>query len=473
MDQASGAMALPHMVDPAHLHDFLDDSIGCMVRLRKIYGPTAGFRKGQGVALFAFGPDYNRLILANADKFFLSSGVPGPRKSAQRRFASGLLGLNGEQHATQRRLLMPPFRKEAVESYRDLIVGLTEEWLADWRAGPVFDLEASIKDFSLLMTTRLLFGIDDLEQAHAIEAAFEPWMDLNHQLFFMAAMPLEMSGGDHYTQLLTSADRLEAELIRLVEHPGRDGAGGKDILSILLRARDAGLLAQGDVVGHTHTMFNAAYHTSSSALTWTLFLVAQHPRVMAELLAELRGTLGGTAPTVANIGRLTLLDRVIKESMRLLPPVVYLSPRVNLAPTSFGPYKLPPGTMVVGSQYMTHHMAELYPDPERFLPDRWIGAVPSPYAYLPFGAGPRMCLGAPLALLQMKIALSMLLQRYRLTVVPGARIDRHATLMLGPRQGIPVVASIQDGLFTASPVQGNIHESVVLPETVETVRRAA
>jgi cytochrome P450 len=146
----------------------------------------------------------------------------------------------------------------------------------------------------------------------------------------------------------------------------------------------------------------------------------------------------------------------------VLPPVVY-SPRVNMAPTAFGPYQLAKGTMVVASHYITHHLPEIFPQPERFLPDRWLRTAPSPYAYMPFGAGSRMCVGAPFALLMLKIAVPVIVQRFRLSVEPGVRIDRHCTLTLGPRPGIPVTVHEQDRRFSASAVQGNIHELVELP----------
>ena len=138
-------------------------------------------------------------------------------------------------------------------------------------------------------------------------------------------------------------------------------------------------------------------------------------------------------------------------------------PSGHCLPVALGPFNLPQGTLVVTSHYVTHHMPELFPEPECFRPDRWLQAAPSPYAYLPFGAGPRMCLGAPFATLMLKVALPMILQRFRLTVVPGARIDRRSTLTLGPRFGIPMLIENQDRRFTASPVAGDIHEMVELP----------
>jgi cytochrome P450 len=225
-----------------------------------------------------------------------------------------------------------------------------------------------------------------------------------------------------------------------------------------------------ELIGQAVHFFAAANHTTKDSLTWTLFLLAQHPEVMADLHDELHGTLRGGAPTVEQLARLPLLERVIRESLRLLPPVSYYS-RGNVEPARLGPYSLRKGTTVVLSHYVTHHMPDLYPQPERFLPDRWRSINPSPYAYLPFGAGPRMCVGATFAMQTLKIALAVILQRFRLEVVPDARIDRQVTTTLWPRHGLPMRLHRQDRGFTSTPVCGNIHEMVDLPSAAG--RRAA
>jgi cytochrome P450 len=454
-------VSAPPEGSPRHLEGFLDDSVGCLQRLHKLHGSIVGFRKGDSFSLFAFGPDFNRQVLANPDAFYLSSGFPGPKKSAQRHFGAGLFGLNGARHQEQRRLLMPPFRKEAVDSYHEFFVSLTRQFLADWQPGQTRDIAHEMKEYALAITSKLLFGLDDLTTARAIEPVFDEWMELNHETFFSAILPIDARAG-RYERLLEVAENLEAHLKELVREGSALKTDRQDVLSILLEAQAAGSLQPIEVVGHMHTLFNAAYHTTTAALTWTLFLLAQHPAVMLDLLDEFTGALAGEAPTPSQLAGLTLLDRVIKESLRVLPPVVY-APRMSMKPVALGPFNLPQGTLVVTSHYVTHHMPELFPEPECFRPDRWLQAAPSPYAYLPFGAGPRMCLGAPFATLMLKVALPMILQRFRLTVVPGARIDRRSTLTLGPRFGIPMLIENQDRRFTASPVAGDIHEMVELP----------
>src|SRR5262249_34026485 len=160
---------------------------------------------------------------------------------------------------------------------------------------------------------------------------------------------------------------LEAALKILVQHK-RDADAGRDVLGCLFEARAAGAIGNAEVIGQTLTIFNAAYHTTAYALTWALFLLAQHPDCLRRVHRELCETLEGEAPTLAQMGQLPLLDRTIRESLRLLPPVVYM-PRLTLRDVRLGPYSLPVQSAVVVSPYVTHHSPHLWERPERFDPD--------------------------------------------------------------------------------------------------------
>jgi cytochrome P450 len=183
--------------------------------------------------------------------------------------------------------------------------------------------------------------------------------------------------------------------------------------------------------------------------------------VMGDLWNELRGELHGDAPEVEQLDRLPLLDRVIQEGVRLFPPVCYYT-RATSAPAELGGRRLSPGTTVVFSHYITHRMQELFPEPERFNPSRWLTANPSPYEYLPFGIGPRMCIGITFASLALRVVLATLLQRFRLTVLPGTRVDRRVTTILSPRHPMPMRIDLPGPLYVASAVMGDVHDMVDL-----------
>lgn len=452
------AAPLPN-ADTPRLNRFLSDSVGGMTDVWEAHGDLAVFDNAGRRTVFVSGAANNRVLFGRTDALHVSVGLPGPRNSAQRAFARGIFGLNGDEHHAARRLLLPLFRNTAVEGYHDRLAGYVREVSGAWRAGQTRDLYREMKAVSLAMTDRMLFGLDDPELAGRVDEAFDEWLDLNHRAGFGSALPVDDDGA-HYPRLLDSAERL-AELLRAVVAARRKGpAGGDDLLAPLLAARAAGELTETDVLGLVHSLFNAAHHTTTAALTWALFLVAQHPEVNAALLTELGGTGAGSAPD--RFDRLGLLDRVVKESMRLLPPVVYVS-RVAAAPVRFGSVEVPPRAVVVGGLYTTMHAPGAFPRPERFDPARWVGHAACPHSNVPFGAGSRMCLGAPLATHLLKTALGMIVPRFRLAVAPGSRIDRHATLTLRPAHGIPVLVRDQDRNFSTSPVTGTIHEMVELP----------
>jgi cytochrome P450 len=241
-------------------------------------------------------------------------------------------------------------------------------------------------------------------------------------------------------------------------------------LSILVQSHDGeGGLSDEELVGQTAVLFSAAHMTTAHSLTWTMFLLAQHPSVMRQLWDEFTSA-GSSQRDRADLGslpkgeQLSLLDRVIKESMRLLPASAY-SQRINVVSVRLGPLDLRRGTGIVFTPLVTHRLPELYPQPDRFLPDRWVGLRPSPYAYHPFGGGLRLCIGGPLALAIMRISLRRIFERVRLTVVPGAEISaRVESTMLVPTNGVPMQIDAADGRFCSSPIAGNIHELVDLVE---------
>src|SRR5207248_6542887 len=145
---------------------------------------------------------------------------------------------------------------------------------------------------------------------------------------------------------------------------------------------------------------------------WTLFLLSQHPRVMHDLMDEMDAKLKGGAPTIEQMyGELPLLEGVINESLRMFPPGMWIY-RTSAGPFQLGPYKLPKGTHIIFSPAATHYRSDIYEEPHRFMPERWSTIDPSTYEYLPFGGGPRRCLGATFAQTELRIALALILQHF-------------------------------------------------------------
>jgi cytochrome P450 len=458
------------------LLDFPADPVACMRKLHAEHGPIAALEQDGARLHFIFHPDFNHQVLSDGQTFHSRFfAIRGPRNSSQRRLTSGLLSMNGEQHKRNRRLVMDAFQKKTLLLYIPTIRILCEQMLAEWQPGKERDIARDMTDFMLRLTSTILFGMDNAEVAYRIGRMIDHWVHLNHELG-IGAFVSHPDIAARYDDLLQFAGELEGQIVDLLQTRRRalESEPSHDMLSLLLHAHDdQGSLSDEELVGQAALIFGAAHLTTAHTLTWTLFLLAQHPSVMAELHHELRSQLSGGFPSLEEADRLPLMERVIKESMRVLPASSY-SQRVASEPARLGPFDLPHGAGVIFSQFITHHLPELYPDPEAFLPERWRNLTPSPYAYLPFGAGPRMCIGGPLALVIVKTVLPTILQRFKLTAVPFSEVSgKVISTMLSPTCPVQMRIDPQDGKFEAHPVVGNIHTLVELREVEQRVRIAA
>lgn len=473
MSLAQSADELP--ISHGSLLDLANDTIGCLRRAYREHGLISALVQDDQRIVFAFGPELNQQLLTDTNtyhsRFF---ALRGPRNSSQRRLTSGLLSMNGEDHKRNRRLVMGPFQKKAIESYRLALADLTNEMLASWRPGQVRDIYGDMTRYMLRVTSSVLFGFDQTELAYSIGHLIERWVTMNHELGMAAFVPAKAVVNE-YDGLLSLADQLETRIRSMIEFRRADPHSGDDVLSLLLRAHDErGIgLTDEELIGQATVLFAAAHLTTAATLTWTMFLLSQHPRVAADLCDELNGVLDGNTPTVEQMEQLPLLDRVLKESMRVLPASSY-SQRVTSQPTELGPFQLTRGTPVVFSQFITHRMPELYTEADRFRPERWESIAPSPYAYLPFAAGPRMCLGAGLATMTIKVTVPAILQRFRLSMVPGANVNgKVISTMLTPISGMPMLVLPPTAPPICNPVGGNIHELMELGSSARQTRRAA
>lgn len=445
---------------------FFRDPIGCMRELHQkrgslvALGPIA-FGEPTKLHVLAVGPEFNRQVLGDPAKFRTTGQfIHGPPNSAQRRIRFGLTRMNGPQHKQQRQLILPPFHKKAVAGYHDLIVELAQEVIGGWAPGRR-DVYAEMRAVTLRIASAVLFGHEPGD-AYRVAHLLDIWARRNFSgpvWFFPVNIP-----GTPYYRLLKHAERVEREILALVEKRRRDSSGRTDVLSLLIQARDDEDRGMTDteLVGQATILFGASFETTASTLTWTVFLLAQHPMIMGQLSDELDRVLGGNAPTREQLPRLPLLERVIKESMRILPPVPFTIRAADEDAIPMGPLTLSHGTRVICSHFLTHHLQEIYSEPEAFRPDRWLKLDPTQYEYLPFSAGPRACVGAMFAFQVLKISLAIMLQKFRFTVVSGARIDRVVRITMSPRYGMPMLLTENDRCYRSSEVRGQIHEMVKL-----------
>lgn len=455
-------LPIPRVGHLPRVFRFFDDPIAALTELRA-HGDVVGVCGGSPALVCAFGAERNREVLSNPDGYRHDEGfIRGAPGSSLGRISQVLVGINGDLHKRHRRLMAPAFAKTVLEGYADEIVRVTDGIVERWPRGETVDLDARLRDLALCVAVRSLFGLDVLRGATELgELASELLDVLTSPLSIFLPYDLPKTP---YRRALRLCDRLLARLEQLVAEKRRRREPEHDALALLLRTEGGDGLRGDELLAEVVTLFIAGHETTAKALSWTLFLLERHPAVLADVLDEVDGVLGGRAMTAADIPALPLCDRVIKESMRVLPPVPLLFLRVPSGEMPLGRFTLPEGANVVLSPFATHHDPELYPEPRRFLPARWEALRPSPYEYMPFGAGPRICIGAAFAQQALRLILPTLLQRVRITVARDARIDRltRANILM-PRRGIPVrIEGPHRRRLVPEPVTGDVHELVAL-----------
>lgn len=439
-----GPRPVPLLGARGNLVRFFADPAGRMLALRRDFGAIAAVADRDPALVLAFGAPLNHAVLTRPELFEHGSEVPvrAPPGSALARFNRVLPFMNGEAHRARRRLMQPAFLRAAVDGYAPTVAAVVEAALDTWPIGQPLDLAARVRELSAAVALRCLFGVapDDLGGDLA-GLELELLRALSSPLALALPLPIP---GTPYRRAVTLAARVEARLRAVIAAKRARPPGAGDVLSLLLPALDDETL-----VGECNGLFVAGHDTTAETLAWTLLLLMQHPRVLRDLQGDPEGPL---------------LDRVLKESMRLLPAAPMLFLRVCAREAPLGPHTLPAGACVVLSPLVTHRDPDVFPAPARFAPDRWEALDPSPWSYLPFGAGPRMCLGAQLGAQLQRWILPRILRRFTPQLAPGARVDRgmHGITM-APRRGLPaLLRPATEAPGPPAALRGDIRELVEL-----------
>ncbi|USK33163.1 cytochrome P450 [Bacillus sp. F19] len=428
--------------------------------LHDTYGNIVALGQGKKPSyVFAFGPEFNQQILTDPDLFQISSSLLNvPEESLLgKMFYNNLILMTGEKHKKHRRLMQPAFHRQQIVSYCNDMISLTHRLGDDWEKKPQIELNQEMKKLTQRIAVKTLFGFYNEEE---LDKMGEYIHKMTKSLLWVTLAPVNIPGTP-YHQALRSAEQLDKHVRDMIEKK-RSEANATDVLASLIQARDedGSGLSNDELVGHTFTLYVAGHETTANALTWSIFLLSQHPEILSNLLEELDGTLKGSEPSLENLSSLSLLEGVIKESLRLLPPAG-IGVRITSQSCELGGFTIPKGTNVFFNQMITHRLPELYDEPDRFKPERWSSIKRSPYEYLPFSAGQHMCIGWNFATQEMKVVLAVLLQRFRFAMIPNSKITPN--MMMRPIHGIPMHVVPQDGQFSRVPVRGAINQYIDLP----------
>jgi cytochrome P450 len=366
-------------------------------------------------------------------------------RALRRVLGNGLLTSEGVFWRRQRKLVQPAFHQGRIAAYAEVMVAYTERMVASWKHGQGLDVHEAMMRLTLDIVAKTLFDTDVSREAEDVGAALQVLMSkffrqAGFALLLPSFIPIPTT-----RRLQRAVGQLDKVIYEIIRRRRTSGQTSGDLLSVLLRAQDDEGLGMTDRQLHDEimTLFLAGHETTANALSWTWLLLGQNPGVEEKLVEELRRVLSGRSPTAADLPRLTYTEMILREAMRLYPPVWVIGRR-GLAPFRMGEYELPAETNVLMSQIITHRDARYFPDPDRFDPDRWKADDPRfvslpRFAYFPFGRGPRVCIGAGFAMMEAVLLLATIAQRFTLTLVPGQTIEKLPSVTLRPKSGIRVI----------------------------------
>ena len=359
---------------------------------------------------------------------------------------NSLLTLDGERHRRHRRLLAPPFHGERMHAYGEVIRDTASRDIRAWPVGRLIAMRAAMQRITLDVMLRCVFG-------HAREETIAAVRDSVVGLLGFVGNPRALAAGlalwlqrdlgplTPWRRMLRAKREFEAALLAEMTRRRAAGAGGPDILSLLVAARDEAdqPMTDEEILDELKTLLFGGHETTATALAWCTHYLLAEPAIMNRVVEELRHAIDRHGLDSLHAAAMPYLDATIKETLRLMP-ILPLVGRHVTQPVRVGDLDVPAGVNVMPCISLTHRNPAVWTDPDRFIPDRFLDAKPSPYAFLPFGGGSRRCIGMSFALHEMRIVLAEMLARVRLKPVAGYRatVVRRG-LTLAPSGGVPVV----------------------------------
>lgn len=433
----------------ANLLEIRRDRLLFVERAVREHGDAVAFPMGgKRLFLFAHPEHFRRVLVENPEGYRKGVGLAEARCF----LGDGLLTSEGEVADRERHRLLPAFRRERVEAGGGAIAAAAQEMLGRWdrleEGERTLDVSREMVLLTLEALGRTLFASDLRPVARQLADDLDlvgRWAIRRMTALVPLPLWLPTRGNRRARRARARLDAVAERLLR--ERRERGGLDAEDVLAQLLKPGGEG---ERQVRDEVVTLLLAGHETAAATLTWAWHLLALHPEAEARLHQELAEVLGGRPPTVDDLPRLAWTQAVVDEVLRLYPPV-WMIPRRAVADDVVHGWAVPAGSDVLLSVCSLHRHPELWTRPESFAPDRFEGARMAPFGFLPFGAGPRACLGGRFAVTEVCLVLAAVAQRYRLAAVPGRVTTAEALLTLHPRGGLPLRLQPRN-----SPTRGDV-----------------
>jgi len=418
------------------------DPLAFGIDIARQFGDIAHYQVGPLHVYQLVHPDFARQILVEEpEKYYKARLI----KQAFAPFAGqGLLTSDGALWKQQRKLMQPAFHHGQLTSYGAVMVRRATNMLESFNDGAVVEIQEEMSRLTLAIVVETLFGADVTREAKELGGLMIAVLDAaNDRINSVLRVPSWVPTPRNLREkrALARLDELFDSFIAAHRAPGEMSGKPADLLSVLLAATDeeSGIrMSDKQLRDEMMTLFLAGHETTAMALTWAWYVLSQHPDVEAKLADELSRALNGRPPTVADLAQLPYTEMVIRETMRLYPPAPGFA-REPIEDVRIGGYVVPRGSLLSVNTYALHRDRRFFDDPERFDPGRfsagWEERIPR-YAFLPFGGGPRVCIGNGFAMMEARLILATVAQRWRLSVEPGQQIVPAQLVTVRPKHGI-------------------------------------
>jgi cytochrome P450 len=404
------------------------------------YGDIVPLRLGLTSSCVLTNPGYIEQVLKDRETFIKSRGF----RVLKTLLGEGLLTAEGESWFWQRRLAQPVFQQKRIEQYGTIMVEYTDRMLQTWQDGESHDIHADMMRLTLQIVMKCIFNADvDSGEATVVSNALDVamhWFESKRRQNFLVWEWFPRPENIQYRQAIAKMDDAIYDLIRARRSQTEES---NDLLAMLMAARDEDTGQQMDdklLRDEVATLMLAGHETTANALSWTWMLLAQHPEVRQKLQTELQQVLAGRLPKLEDMRQLTYTNQIVKESMRLYPPVAIFG-REAARDCTIGDYEVSQGTIITISQWVMHRHPKYFNNPEAFEPERWTEEFEKQLprgVYIPFGDGPRVCIGKGFAQMEAVLLLATIAQRFEIDLEPGFSIVPQPSITLRPEYGIKV-----------------------------------
>lgn len=356
-------------------------------------------------------------------------------------FGKGLLTSEGDLWQRQRRLAAPAFAARQLRGYDDAMVALTRRMLGGWKDGEIIDIHPEMMGLTLRIAAKTLFDSEVERDIHDMDRAMNDLIvevASRYKRPFLIPDALPLPGHLRYQRAIRTVERVVSSMIAERRASGLDHRS--DFLSRLMAARDDADRPMSDSLlrDEAITLLLAGHETTALALSWTWFLLGRHSPAQARIAAEIADVIGDRPVTADDLPRLKFTESVVMEAMRLYPPAWAIG-RESVQPFDLGGYSFPTGTTIFIIPWVLHRDPRYFEEPETFRPERWMGDLERKlprFAYMPFGGGPRICIGQRFAMMEAVLALTTMVQRFSMEWLPDHKVTPFPSITLRPQGGV-------------------------------------